>query len=321
MLRKAIALPLLAGLAIPVFADDANVLPQGVLRTTIAPSITTIDSVFESDGSTADPQFGKVTVNTLSLALEYGVTDWLTAGVQWAPGYVLSGGVADEESIDLSGANDLFVGAKIQLLGSSGLSRSDSMRLAITPGIKIPTSSYDADAERSNALASDDFRPQRTDRGAWGLGARTSFDLIITENFYINLYNQTSVFLETTQDFGVQVVEGVGVFSVEDAKVQYGTEMIFEAEANYTMNMANGIRTSFGLPVTYTMTGETEVNGNVSAANEESWSVAVGPSVSVFFTQWALPMEFQLGYSTVLAGENSNATNTISLQVKNFLRL
>lgn len=317
MLRKAIALPLLAGLAIPVFADDANVLPQGVLRTTIAPSMTTINSSFDADGERQD--IDEISVTTLSLALEYGVTDWLTAGLQWAPGYIVSGSVdgAANERVDLSGANDLFVGAKIQLLGTNGLSRSDSMRFAITPGVKIPTSSYDAQEQRDNLVGGEkDFNVGRTDRGAWGFGARTAFDLLLTDSLYINLFNQTSVFLETNQDYGVNTTTFA---PIKDVDVKYGTELVFEAEANYTMHMANGIRTSFGLPVRYTSVGETEVDG--TGLDDERWSVSVGPSVSVFFTQWALPMEFQLGYSTVVAGENSRAPNTISLQVKNFLRL
>lgn len=316
MLRKVITLPLLAGLALPALANDAKVLPEGVLRTTIAPSFTTVEKVYDSNGDLQNPTLGTITVNTVSLALEYGINDWITAGVQWAPGYVWSGEVENNDNVNLSGANDLFVGAKLQLLGSAGLVQSDSMRFAITPGVKIPTSQYDAQAEADSAMSGGEFKPGRTDRGAWGLGARFAFDLMITPDFYINMFNQTTVFLETEQDFGV--VFTPAPTPVKDATVKYGTEMIFEVEPNYSTVVGNGIRLGFGLPVRYTSKGETELNGN--GRNDEAYTLAVEPSLSVFFTQWALPMEFQFGYSTTLAGENSNAANTASLQIKNFVR-
>lgn len=314
MLKKAITLPLLAGLALPVLADDAKVLPEGVLRTTLAPSYTTIEQAYDSDGEAQDTD--KVTVNTVSIALEYGINDWVTAGLQWAPGYIWSGEVENADTVDLSGANDLFVGAKLQFLGRNGYSQSDSMRFAVTPGIKIPISSYDAQEEADNAMAGDDFKPGRTDRGAWGLGARFSFDYLITPDFYMNFYNQTSIFLETNQDYGVAFTPFPT--PVEDVDVKYGTEMVFEIEGNYSTMVGNGIQMGFGLPVSYTMTGETEIDGN--GLDDESFVLAVEPNVSVFFTQWTLPMEFQLGYSTTLSGENASAANTISLQIKNFLR-
>ena len=307
MLQKAIALPLLAGLVIPVFADDAKVLPQGVLRTTLVPSLTTFDETFDADGERQDTN--AVSVNTLSIALEYGINDWITAGVQWAPGYILSGEVDGNDRVDLTGANDLFVGAKFQTLGAQGYSRSDTLRFAVTPGIKVPISQYDGEEQLENFMGGDDFKPGRTDRGAWGLGARFSFDYLITPDFYINFYNQSSFFLETDQDYTV---------TTSDVTVQYGSEAIFEVEPNYSMSAGNGVQLSFGLPVSYTMTGETEVDGN--GQDDESYSLALEPSMSVFFTQWALPTQFQLGYSTTLAGENANATNTLSLQIKNFLR-
>ncbi|MCH8531580.1 MAG: hypothetical protein LAT65_12085 [Saccharospirillum sp.] len=314
MFKKAIALPLLAGLALPVLADDAKVLPEGVLRTTIAPSFTTIDKEFDSSGDRQDPQFGTITVNTLSIALEYGINEWVTAGLQWAPGYAWSGEVEDNEAVDLSGANDLFVGAKLQILGTNGLSQSDNMRFAVTPGIKIPVSQYDADEELANFMAvmgggDETFRPGRSDRGAWGLGARFSFDYLITPDFFINFYNQTSIFLDTEQDYSP---------GVADADVEYGPEFIFEVEPNYSTVVGNGIQISMGLPVRYTTTGETVVNGNTE--EDEKWKLELAPSVGFFFTQSPLPVELKLSYTTALAGENELASNTVAFQIRNFFR-
>ncbi|MHA7880608.1 MAG: hypothetical protein ACX931_12500 [Saccharospirillum sp.] len=311
MLKKAIALPLLAGLAIPALADDAKVLPEGVLRTTLAPSLTSFDEKFDGDGEREDTV--ETSITTLSLALEYGINDWITGGLQWAPGFRVAGEVKDhplyDDRLDITGANDLFAGAKFQLLGTSGLSQSDTMRFAITPGIKVPLSSYDAQEEGTNAATGEDFKPGRVDRSAWGLGNRLSFDYLVTPDFFINFYNQTSIFLDTEQDYSP---------GVADAEVEYGPELIFEIEPNYSTVVGNGVQLSMGLPVRYTSTGETVVNGSTEV--EEKWKLELSPSIGVFFTQSPLPVELKLGYTTALAGENENAANTVTLQVRNFLR-
>lgn len=308
---KTVGLSLLFGLAVPVLADDANVLPAGVLRTVVAPSVTMIDTSFDRSGDRQDVD--PIAVTTLSLGLEYGINDWVTAGLQWAPGYNLSG-EQEGNNFDFSGANDVFLGAKMQLMGDRGLAANNAVRWAVTPGIKIPASNYNASEAFSSAMSGDEYKPRRTDRGAWALGARFAFDYLVTPDFYINLYNQTSFFLETNQDYGVSQTG-----PITDVDVQYGTEAIFEIEPNYGLAFNNGLQTRIGLPVTYTMTGETKIDG--AGQNDERWVAAASPSVSVFFTQWVLPMEFELSYSAALAGESTNASNTLSLQIKNFLQL
>ena len=107
--------------------------------------------------------------------------------------------------------------------------------------------------------------------------------------------------------------------------MEYGIESIFEIEANYSMPLGNGVNLGLGLPVTYGYTGERKVEfepapGSRPFDDDSSWILSVGPNVSFFFTNWALPMEFELGYTLPIMGENSPAANTISLQIKNFLR-
>ena len=322
MMKKALVVLLLAAFVVPAFADDAITLPQGVMRTRVIPSMTIVNQVFDDSGDRQDtviaaPGLGtasSVTLYTLSFAVEYGITDWLTAGVQWVPGWRFASNIdfetlAPNDNVVSTGVSDLFVGAKMQILGPRALVPNQQVRFAVTPGIKIPLSSYDNESETDNFAAGDDFRLSGTDRGAFGLGGRLAFDYLITPDFYINVYNQSTFFLETEKDLS---------FGAPDVKVQYGPELIFEVEAAYSMDLGGGIRLGLGLPVTYQWTGETKIEG--TGADDVAWTFGVGPNVSLFFTQWALPMEFELGYSVALMGENANAANTISLQIKNFLR-
>ena len=321
MMKKALVLVLLAAFVVPAFADDAITLPQGVMRTRVIPSMTFVNAVFDDDGDREDTD-DTLQFYNLSAAIEYGITDWLTAGLQWTPGWQFYTDLGDSDA-HLRGIHDLFVGAKMQIVGDRGLVPDPTIRFAVTPGIKIPLSQYDASDELENLLDGDDFRPGRVDRGAWGFGGRLALDYVFSPNFYLNLFNETVFYAPVDQDYFVGVVgvdpgTGAPIFgAAEDVEVKYGPELTFELEAAYSMDLNGGVRLGLGLPLTYKFTGETEIEGD--GIDDESWIFTVGPNVSVFFTQWALPMEFEIGYSIPVAGESTAAANTISLQIKNFL--
>lgn len=323
-MKKAMVLVLLVALVAPIFADDAITLPARVIRARLIPSWTTIGASFDSDGEKNDLDYNtSVSLFTLSAALEVGVNDWLTAALQWTPGWHFSSSVSSDvaavERQDLSGVNDLFIGAKAQILGDQRIVPHQTMRFAAAAGALVPLSQYDAADERQNLITSTtaSFRPARTDRGAVGLGGRFYFDYVINQNLFINLYNQTIFFLETTQDYAVNTSVSPPV-AVSDVDVKYGTELTFELEPNYTMPLSDGLRFSAGLPITYVRAGETEINGN--GQDDASYTLSIGPSVSFFLTSLPLPMDFELGYSLPLMGENARATNTLTLQIKTYAR-
>lgn len=339
-MKKVLIVLLLVAMVAPVFADDAATLPAGVMRTRIIPSLSIVNEWFDSSGSRQSSDgigpegaFGNVSsaqLYNLSGAIEYGVTDWLTAGIQWTPGWTFNTDIdfdtpLQNNKLVSTGVNDLFVGFKAQVLGPNGLVPNQQVRIAITPGVKIPLSQYDASGELQSFSGGNDFSFSSADRGAWGLGGRFALDYFITPDLFINLYNQTSFFLPVTRDVGF--IPPLGA-AVENVKIEHGIESIFEIEANYSMPLGNGVNLGLGLPVTYGMTGERKVEyvtpallgGTRAFDSDSSWILSIGPSVSFFFTSWALPMEFELGYTLPIMGENSPAANTISLQIKNFLR-
>jgi hypothetical protein len=324
MMKKAIVLVLLAAFVVPAFADDAITLPEGVMRTRVIPSVTFINSAFDDDGERDDLDDG-ITLYNLSAAIEYGITDWLTAGLQWTPGWQFASDFEANDDIKVTGVYDLFVGAKVQVVGDRGLVPDPTIRFAVTPGVKIPLSQYDAEAESENAFEEKEFQPMRVDKGAWGLGGRIALDYVFSPEFYLNLYNETVFYLPVDQQqFNAEAVGAAALLGgdfddyEEELEVKYGTELTFEVEAAYSMDMGGGVQLGLGLPVTYEWTGETEIDGD--GQDDDSWTLGIGPNVSFFFTQWALPMEFEVGFSAPLVGENTTAANTLTLQIKNFLR-
>lgn len=134
-MRKLCALLLLAVLALPAFADDALVLPAGVLRVYAVPVYAWASKQYDNNGTVQDIAAVPGTTATVSIfnmgfAAEYGALDWLTAAVQWTPGWYAWSDVAttpaSPEKLNLNGFDDLFAGAKIQILWEKGLVQNES---------------------------------------------------------------------------------------------------------------------------------------------------------------------------------------------------
>lgn len=89
-MKKLLFVMLALALAAPAFAGDALVLPGGVGRFYLAP-------VYGWDSGAFDDKNERIEIDdndgslealfNLGMALEYGITDQISAGLQWAPGY------------------------------------------------------------------------------------------------------------------------------------------------------------------------------------------------------------------------------------------
>ncbi len=321
-MKKALLALLLAALVFPAFADDALVMPKGVFRVWIAPNYGTADEKFDDDGDKVDivsPVTSTVSDGVsffnLALALEYGVTDWITAAVQWVPGVNIwstmgwddTGPLYWSQAV-LGDFGDLFVGAKFQVIGPKSPVQRTDMRFAAAAGVKIPMpGASEADA---NPTVDKEFVAQEIDNHLWGLGFRFYFDYIFNPSFFVNLYNEFIYYPE--QDVNDSVNFG------DDTKVAYGYDLTFEVEPQYQYPMANGMILKAGLPLTYKMAPETEVDG--VGGDNESYLFSVGPNVAVFFTKAFVPFELELQYKLPLMGKNETAMHNVSLQGQFYLK-
>jgi hypothetical protein len=171
-MKKFLVVLILAALVLPAFADDASNLPAGVIRTRIVPTYATATQGFNADGEKVDLTYGsygtsdKVQFFNLGAAVEYGINDWLTAALQWAPGYNLWSDLGMEptnpaysfvENAVVTGAYDLFAGAKFLILGDKGIVQNETMRFAAAAGVKIPMPGADFDEEYSSMTSDEKF--------------------------------------------------------------------------------------------------------------------------------------------------------------------
>ena len=326
-MKKLVVVLLLLGFITPLFADDASMIPENVIRFRVIPSATFINKAFDDDGEKQDlASPDSINLYTLSFALEYGVTDWITAALQWTPGWRFGSSIDgfsdpaapsnDNDDLVLKGLDDLFVGAKVQVVGENAPVPNQQHRFAIAAGAIVPLATYDADSEAEAYEDGDAYRLSRVGNDTWGAGFRLYYDYILNPSFFINLYNETIFFFP--RELETWVPAGFGTTTTSEAEYDYGYKATFEVEPQYQTMLSDGLRFGAGLPATYVMTPESEVDG--TGQDDEGYTLSIGPNVSFFFLDAPWPIDLELAYQTTLLGKSAQVSNTVVLQIKNSLR-
>lgn len=180
-MKKLVVVLLLIGIALPVLANDALVLPQGVMRIYTVPVYGFQSGGWDDDGDFQDAEKNPNNPPIASLfnlggAIEYGLTDQISLGAQWAPGFNLVGNLDGEDTtysnaglgpasfseenagavftIDsagevasadpligsdgtIEGATPVRLGSEVQVLGNQGWISNDSFRVQVAVGAEL----------------------------------------------------------------------------------------------------------------------------------------------------------------------------------------
>jgi len=373
-------------LAPAVFADDAMVMPAGVGRFYIAPNFSFAPGSFGNEANWVwdldrEREFdGNVQVFNLGFALEYGINSWITAAVQWVPGWTPWSNIEPASGFansNTNGVGDIFAGAKFQLVGANAPVQSDIVRFAISAGAIIPLPGADFDEEFSNVMAGNEATLSNMDRHVFGAGARFHYDFIINDRWFINLFNETRFYpfrgdlnrhsptmaglpmgifqqvfagvyaaeiagganhadASTAANVAATAARGGAITGLANAtgEVNYRYQLTFEIEPVFSTFIADGIRFTAGLPLTYrftpapefSVTGITETLSGLgisledtllgALATNDSHILSISPSVSVFFMSLPLPLEFKIHHTLPIRGRNTNATHTTVFQIR-----
>lgn len=319
-------------LAFGLFADDAKVLPKGIFRFYLAPSYASGSESFDADGekvdfTTVNGEESSYSFFNLGLALEYGVNDFISAAVQWAPGINLSSTFDGLDEQNSTGLFEIFAGAKIQIIGPMAPVENDMIRLAVAPGVMIPMAfGYDAEAELENMtatltyLGSGGYFGEMTDfnadpaNSAFGLGFRFYADYVINDMIFLNLYSEYIKYLEKDAE------NDLGGLAAGADTVNYGYKLTGELDVNFSKPLTDGLILSGGLPVVYTTSPEVVYDDAEADSDNASYTLAVNPDVSLFVTSLPLPLEFKVSYKVPLMGQNDMAMNTLTAQVKAYFK-
>lgn len=307
-MRKVLILLLALTILAPVFADDAKILPKGVFRTYFVFASDTADKAYDEDGDKQDTE--EISSLSLGVAVEYGVTDQITAAMQWTPAYIFSSSIEGMDTANFNGLMDLFVGAKAQILGPEGFVPNEAMRFALALGVMIPLDNPDWEEEFDNMIGGDDFKISSPSNQAFGLGFRLYFDYILSEMFFLNLYNETIFYLPTEQ---------ASVFApTTEVEYKYGYKATFELEPHFEYPLGDAVTLNAGLPATFVMTPETEADG--VGMDNAAYILKLNPSVSAFVVTPILPIEVKASYAFPLLGKNTSASSTLVFQLKAYLK-
>ena len=327
-MKRLLLIVLVLAFTSPLFADDALTLPTGVWRTRVVPIYSFTSSEFEvGEGFTADRESSDVESKALLLgfAVEYGITDWITAAVQWTPAVTVWSELdidglpaAIDGDASLNRWSDIFVGAKVQLIGPQApVSRRD-MRLAMAPGVKIPLPSADWEDEVADAQGGEDFVFANVDRNVFGVGGRFYFDYLFSPEFFVNLYAEYIAYPIEGEPPTGEVAGGLLGAGLDTDKFGYGYDLTLEIEPHYVYTASPDLRITPSLPITFTHSPGLEYDGE--QIGRMSRVLTVEPTVEFFFTGLTVPTALEIGYRYPVAGQNAGATNALIIQIKNYLK-
>jgi hypothetical protein len=332
MMKRIAVLILLLALTATVFADDALVLPKGVLRTYLTGAYAFASNEWDDSGEKVELSlsgFDSMRAVNLGGAVEFGVIDWISAAVQWAPGWnvwsATENGTPPYDKLQVNGPYNVFTGAKIQIIGPKAPVANEKIRLAAAAGVKIPVKAPDAEYWADQFAAGlggggTDWLSSYNDKPFWGLGARGYFDYVLNEMFYFNLYSEFIYFLGTAKRDTLSVEDWYAVFlGAPNSDVSVGYDLTLEAEPHFEMTFGNGMILGAGLPVTFSMSPELKFD-DVAQADTNFYLLSVSPNLSLFLTKFVIPMEIKMGYTLPLVGKNAKATNMLVIQLKVYLR-
>lgn len=320
-MRKLLVLTLILALAATVFADDALVLPKGVIRVRATGAYTMATETFDADSEKVDLAGGNsLNMFNLGASLEYGIIEGVNIAAKWIPGYVVYTKFEDSDKAKLNGPFDLFLGAKVQILGDRPVAetlKNETMRFAVAAGAVVPLPGADFDEQRANILAGDEFIAADVDRHVFGVGGRLYFDYVGNKMFYFNLYSEFIKYFKKDQDMLAFTPFPV----VATAEMDYGYQLTLEAEPHFETPVAPGVLFKAGLPVTYVMSPEVKADGT-GIADTDSYSLEVRPNVALFITTLRPPVELEVGYLYPVAGKNvSYANSALTFQLKVYVPL
>ena len=356
---------LILGLAILIlgpalFADDAMVMPGKVGRFYVAPTYSFAMGGYDSDGTYEAFDDGSIKVFNLGFALEYGIVNWITAAIQWAPGWTAWSDIKAATGIkntNINGFADIFAGAKFQIVGAKAPIKAEAVRFALAPGVKIPLPGPDFEKELQKALAGEKATLNSMDNHVFAAGGRAFFDFVINKNFFINLYNET-IFYPFAQDLNkdgpmfygikagmaqnpdIQAALGAGTPLIMDIKgeVDYKYVTTFELEGVFSYPISKGIDFTAGLPLTYSFSPASEYSFDYPAAiaaagpmltpvlndmlaAEASHILKVTPNIGFFFKTLPLPMEAKFQYGIPVWGKSTTASHNATFQLRAYFML
>ncbi|MDR1147057.1 MAG: hypothetical protein LBK66_00340 [Spirochaetaceae bacterium] len=286
-MKSRIVILLLAALAAgsaAVYGEDAAVLSAGTLRFDVATDIGFVRKAWDGESRKVDAPDAMIIGAAPGIA--YGFADWFTAAFDWSPGVTDT----DLTSIDIAsdgdgeaeiyeGLSDFSLRAQFQIIGKNTPVVSERFRLRLAPGMVIPFPGISDQDSLGNH--------------AWGAGADASFDALMFDNFFVNLFGEVYWFPVDNQ-----------------SGTNHDWEFALEAGPHYAVSIGS-VGLAFALPISWEMSlgnDESILNGGAS-----SHLLALHPTIELKLTR-PLKINMRFEYTLPLYGKNNYAAHTITIK-------
>jgi hypothetical protein len=325
-----------------LFADNALVLPAGVFRTRLVPAYGWIPGSYDTNGnytpySSSTTVSKTITAPNFGAVLEYGINDWISAGVSWAPGVTVSSSVSLAKTTttgNVDGLSDLFVGLKAQIVGEKAPVQSDSIRVTLMPGVEIPLGGADFASQYTNMSSNSAYTLQNPALQLLGIGGLANFDYLFTKSFFIDLSSEFIYYPGTVAFKDTSVVNYYYYNSLKKSgitynpDVGYGYELKLKIDPNYSIKLGEGVTLSADASLcydaspapSYSTTLSSTLSSAIGLNTNASWDLSLNPAISVFFTKTLIPFEVEIDYSNPLAGVNTTQSYSLDLQLKTYFK-
>jgi hypothetical protein len=333
--------------------EDAIVMPGRVGRVYMVPSYVGMPGYFNSDGEYKEYKEGEGAkrVFNLAFALEYGVNDWITAALQWTPAVNVwsevdrdisappPAGFGSSSDINLNDVYDLFVGAKVQIIGKKAPVQNDMFRLSVAPGVKIPLPGPDYEEQLKNIGKGDPVTMVNADKHVLGVGGRLWVDYY-SENIYAFLYNELIAFpvKGKISESGLQERFTLEMFNAtagamgvkQKDEVDYGFDYNLIFEPGYIFNNLGPGNLTISMPLDYTFYPGRKYGGLEGSAaalamvpsqfpdEDPSNRLNLNPALGYKIVNDALSAEFKLNFLARVYDSNEEYLHHIKPEVNLF---
>lgn len=298
-------------------ADDALLLPKGVLRSTGIITASTGSKRFDTDGKVFDGSNDDIL--TVSAAAEFGLSEKLLLGLTWIPGLNIFWDVGGDDNIQLDVPGEIMLGLKYGLVGEDARFFSERYRVALGPRLFVPTAGdYDASVEIIAASSGVDPYRHPSTPNAPAAGLKVYADYLFLEGLFFNAaaaYDYRfpiPIAKASLQAYSMANLEGAD-------EVRYGGKYEIELEPRYLLRPAVDLRLGAGFPVNtvYEVPVKSEFG---TVLIDERLLVTYGPSLSAFMGFLPIPIEARLEVSLAAAGMNEKKYHKFSFVLASYSR-
>jgi hypothetical protein len=291
-------------------------LDAGDLRIRLIGGYGWLVSRFDDDGSRnrLDEGSGSARVVNLGLALEFGVIDWMTAGIGWIPGYNIWSRLDYQDPpffpaqpgslATYNGPMDIQVILRFRIVGSGGLVPSDWVGVSLGPAGVLPMPFPDWDKHREKWQDAERYVLYPPDKHHWGYGGVV----------FVDSEPAAGVFLCLSGKFIEYIPRDEGrIYDTTTVEVDHQFEIAAELEASYTWTLPEAQQAKVGCTLAYSFSPGDRIDGDSSGGAR--YKVRIQPYLGLENRIAGVPAELRIIYGADLLGRNEPSLGLVGLEL------